>query len=236
MRLRFADGFEIGDAHENSGRPSSRGRNAHQSSSLADRRRLRCCAVCDGLRRLRRQSRRAICLQALRESSQFLFEDQLLRARCSNPARTAPASCRRWHVAGVVMFAVTGQTQKRGDDELRWTAGPRAFHRGADHFEACGQIGAIDRADLRSRSPARDRPDRRRQIGDRSAWSRRNDYWSPRRRAAPFRPRRCSSLRASRRSASRLRRSSLGQRNLSRPSSASPAVCRRRPESSRRDG
>ena len=44
------------------------------------------------------------------------------------------------------MFAVTGETQSRGDDELRWTAGPRALDRGADDFEALRQVGAVDRA------------------------------------------------------------------------------------------
>jgi hypothetical protein len=48
------------------------------------------------------------------------------------------------HVTGIIVFPVAGETQSRGDDELRWTTGPRALDRSANHFKALCEVGAVD--------------------------------------------------------------------------------------------
>src|SRR4029077_20082450 len=66
-----------------------------------------------------------------------VFEDQLFSARYTILGPRFLLHL-RWNVAGVVVFAVTGQTQERSDHQLRRSAGPRAFHRAADHFKGGG--------------------------------------------------------------------------------------------------
>src|SRR5947209_6941306 len=51
----------------------------------------------------------------------------------------------RRDVAGVVVLAVSGEAQDRGNDQLRRPARARAFHRRLDGRETRREIGAVDR-------------------------------------------------------------------------------------------
>ena len=95
----------------------------------------------------------------------------------------------RINVTGVVVFAVAAKPEQCGDDQLRAAAGAGARDGVADNFQARGQIRAVHRLRLRRRNRRPCRPDRGRQTGARSAWSRRIDCWRRPERAAVF-PRR----------------------------------------------
>ena len=66
---------------------------------------------------------------------QSLFDDQLSRRLQQRILRERLAFDVVADVTGIVVFAVTGETQSRRDHQLRRTTGARAFHRGADHIE-----------------------------------------------------------------------------------------------------
>ena len=141
IRLRLADRFEVGDAH-GIWSASSRVETAHQSSSLPTGA-SSCCAVATASSTSAAISARICCKRFAIQK--FLFEDQLLGA-LQRILRERLAPNVVGHVAGVVVLAVTGETQSRCDDELRWTTGARALDGGADDFEALRQVGAVDRA------------------------------------------------------------------------------------------
>ena len=80
MRLRFADRFEVGDAHRKFDRLSSRRRDARTNLLRCPTGALR-AALSDGSLRLRpRSSCAPFACKRLRGPAEFLFEDQLLGA------------------------------------------------------------------------------------------------------------------------------------------------------------
>ena len=124
MSLRLADGFEIGD----------RSREFAVELEFARRDRAPIFFAADGRVFLLRRRDGLVdfgrdlgphLLQGF-AIQQFLLENQLLGALQAN-LRERLALNVVAHIARVVMLAVTGETQSRGDDELRWTTGPRAF-------------------------------------------------------------------------------------------------------------
>ncbi len=60
-----------------------------------------------------------------------------------------------WHVARIVVLAVTGQPQHRSDDQLRRTTCAHAFHCAANHIQACAEIRSIETVTF---EPVADRP------------------------------------------------------------------------------
>ena len=209
MRLGFADGFEVGDAHRNLVDQFAR-RDRAPIFFASDRRRF-------ALRCLDRffhfgGNFRAPFLERLGVGP-VRFRGSTAQCALHNPAPTVPSS------------SSPARSWRRRVRRDRPDAGARRPPIAADRRRA--RVPPRRRS-LRGRRPDRCRPlcdlrSRNRlraidQIGTgKFAIVRRGVgeviIRKPRSRTAPFPPRRCSSLRASRRFASRLRRSSLGRRN-----------------------
>src|SRR2546423_13605101 len=74
---------------------------------------------------------------------QSLFDDEFLRA-LQGVLRERFAFDFVGDVTGVIVFAVAGESQSLGDDELRWTAGPGAFDGRFNDIETGAQIGGVN--------------------------------------------------------------------------------------------